>query len=145
MQDNTAVEKIVTEFEQLSFEQQREFLKRIEIGRAGNERAKQAVPPTEIETPDRKDRLKERPPFTPKITGIGAPVRDRSREYDWLGQHRDEYANQWVALDDDHLVSYGTDFKLVIDEARRQGRPDALMIFVEPSTAPLSISRRKRA
>ena len=134
MQD-TAVEKIVTEFERHSFEQQREFLRRIEIGRAGNEGTEQPLP-TGVATPDRKDRSKERLPFTWRIIGVGAPVRDRSREYDWLAQHRDEYAKQWVALDGDHLVSYGTDYKLVIDEARRQGRPDALMIFVEPSTAP---------
>jgi hypothetical protein len=70
------------------------------------------------------------------VEKIVTEFRDRSREYNWLAQHRDEYANQWVALDGDHMVSYGTDFKLVIDEARRQERPDALMIFVEPSTAP---------
>lgn len=135
MQD-TAVEKIVTEFERLNFEQQREFLRRIEIGRAGNGGAEQAIPPAGVEPPDRKDRSKELLPFTPRIIGVGAPVRDRSREYDWLAQHRDEYANQWVALDGANLVSHGTDFKLVIDEARRRGIPDALMIFVEPSTAP---------
>lgn len=131
MQD-TAVEKIVTEFEQLSAEQQREFLKRIETGHADNELAEHTIPANGIESPVRQDRW----PITPRVIGVGAPVRDRSTEYEWLASHRDEYANQWVALDGDHLVSHGADFKLVIDEARRQGNPDALMIFVEPSTAP---------
>jgi len=131
MQD-MSVEKVVAEFEQLNPEQQREFLKRIETGGDDNELAEHAIPANGVETLDRKDHSL----ITPRIIGVGAPVRDRSREYEWLARHRDEYANQWVALDGDHLVSHGADFKLVIDEARRQGKPDALMIFAEPSTAP---------
>lgn len=75
-------------------------------------------------------------PFQPKIIGHGKPVKDRSREYEWLRQHRDEYANHWVALDGDRLVSHGNEFKDVIAEARRAGVPDALMIFVEPGNTP---------
>lgn len=131
MQD-TSVEKVVAEFEQLSSEQQKEFLKRIETGPADNELAEHGAPANGVETRIRNDRS----PITPRVIGAGAPVRDRSREYKWLERHRDEYVYQWVALDGDHLISRGADFKLVIDEARRQGKPDALMIFVEPSTAP---------
>src|SRR5262245_13067212 len=131
MQD-TSVEKVVAEFEQLSPEQQREFLRRIETGRADNELAEQTIPANGVETQIRKDRS----PVAPRVIGVGAPVRDGSLGHEWLERHRDEYVNQWIALDGAHLVSHGADFKLVIDEARRQGRPDALMIFVEPSTAP---------
>jgi hypothetical protein len=33
------------------------------------------------------------------------PMKDRSREMDWLAAHRHEYAGQWVALDGDRLIA----------------------------------------
>lgn len=67
---------------------------------------------------------------------LDSPYKDRTSDYDWLHLHRDEYANQWVALNDGRLISHGIELKEVIAEARHLGEPDALMIFVEPSTAP---------
>ncbi len=111
----TAVEKVIAEIQSLTpvqREQVRQFLNEtpMVIGE---------LPPI---------------PFQPKFIGRGQPVKDRSLEYEWLCQHRDEYANLWVALDGDRLVSHGSEFKDVFAEARRAGVPDALMIFVEPST-----------
>ncbi|SRR6266498_3728465 len=63
------------------------------------------------------------------------PVRDRSREYTWLAQHRDEYIGQWVALDRENLIASGDDLKRVVRTAREAGAPDALMVLVEPSDA----------
>jgi len=105
------VEKVVSEFAQLSTEQQREALQLF----------RQKLTGTDQHTPDSSK---------PEITS------DRSREYTWLDQHRDEYANQWVALNGCRLVSHGAELKEVIAAARRAGESDALMIFVEPSTAP---------
>jgi len=116
MQD-TSVEKVVAEFEQLSPEQQKEFLRRIETGRADNELAEQIIPANGVETHIRKDRL----PIAPRVIGVGAPVRDRSLEYEWLERHRDEYVNQWIALDGAHLVSHGADFKLGRNILGREG------------------------
>lgn len=73
--------------------------------------------------------------FTPRIIGKAPPPKDRSKEYEWLEQHRKEYSHQWVALDGDRLVSSSTDCRLVIDEARQNGVPDALIIYVEPPNA----------
>lgn len=75
-------------------------------------------------------------PIKPRIIATDLPIKDRSKEHEWLHQHRDEYANQWVALDGDRLLSRGKDFKEVINQARNLGIPDALMIYVEPSNAP---------
>lgn len=33
------------------------------------------------------------------------PVRDHTREWNWIVEHKDEYAGQWVALDGDQLVA----------------------------------------
>jgi hypothetical protein len=33
------------------------------------------------------------------------PMPDRTREFKWIEEHKDEYAGQWVALDGDHLVA----------------------------------------
>ncbi|MCI0666143.1 MAG: DUF5678 domain-containing protein [Acidobacteria bacterium] len=82
----------------------------------------------------------DKPNFTPRIIGAAPPPRDRSKEYEWLEQHRKEYSHQWVALDGDRLVSSNTDCRLAIDEARQKGVPDALIAYVEPTDArPLII------
>jgi hypothetical protein len=46
---------------------------------------------------------------------------ERRREQQWLFQHGAEYAGKWVALDGDCLLSYGTDGRVVLSEARRAG------------------------
>lgn len=74
-------------------------------------------------------------PFKPRVLARNLPVKDRSLEHEWLRQHRDEYANQWVALDGDRLIASGDDLKKVAETARELGVPDALMIRVEPSDA----------
>jgi hypothetical protein len=33
------------------------------------------------------------------------PQPDRTREWEWIAQHKDEYAGQWVALEGDHLIA----------------------------------------
>jgi len=116
MSDAT-LERIIAEIRSLSPEQ-REQLRHLLNG-----------------TPVASNRPPE-PPFTPRIISTNAPIKDRTKENEWLRQHRDEYARQWVALDGDRLVSHHSDGKVVIDEARQNGFPDALIVFVEPSDAP---------
>jgi hypothetical protein len=84
-----------------------------------------------VEEPDKA----QRPDFTPRVIGKAPPPRDRSKEYEWLERHRKEYSHQWVALDGDRLVSSNPNCRLVIDEARQQGVPDALIVYVEPPDA----------
>jgi hypothetical protein len=74
-------------------------------------------------------------PVKPRILARNLPVKDLSREHEWIRQHRDEYANQWVALDGDRLVASGEDLKKVAETARTLGAPHALMIRVEPRDA----------
>jgi hypothetical protein len=55
----------------------------------------------------------------------------REREMSWLSQHEAEYAGQWLALDGDRLVSYGTDPHKVFVEAQAQGIANPFMAFAE--------------
>jgi hypothetical protein len=68
-----------------------------------------------------------------RILAKNLPIKDRSREVDWLRKNRDEYAGLWVALDGDSLIASGDDLKQVAETARQQGVPDALMMRVEAS------------
>jgi len=68
-----------------------------------------------------------------------ASLRDFSADRQWLKEHRDEYAGQWVALKYGQLISHGTDLKSVRAAAKAAGHPDALLELVEPSDARLFI------
>lgn len=74
--------------------------------------------------------------FNPTIIAAGLPIKDRSREYEWLKKHRDRYAGLYVALDGDCLLSQGKTFKEAAMAAREAGVTDALIVFVESSDAP---------
>jgi hypothetical protein len=58
-------------------------------------------------------------------TSATMPDSQRRREMQWIKEHRQEYAGQYVALDGDRLVAHGFDGKQVITEARKTC-PDAL-------------------
>jgi len=81
-----------------------------------------------------------RPPFESKIIATDLPVRDRSREYEWLAKHRDEYDGKYVALDGDKLLAVSDDYKEAATTARELGAGDALIVLVEGSNRPRFIS-----
>lgn len=80
------------------------------------------------------------PSFTAKIIATGLPVRDRSREYAWLEQHRDKYDGKYVALDGDKLIAVGEGAKEVATKARELSIQGALIIFVEANDQPRFIN-----
>ncbi len=64
-----------------------------------------------------------------------ASLRDFTADRQWLKEHCDEYAGQWVALKSGQLISHGKDHLAVYRAAKAAGHPDALMELVEPSNA----------
>lgn len=58
-------------------------------------------------------------------------LRDFSADRQWLKEHREEYANQWVALKNGHLISHSANANEVYAAADAAGAPDALVVFVE--------------
>jgi hypothetical protein len=72
---------------------------------------------------------------------------NRSRELKWIKEHRKEYADQWVALDGDRLISHGTNSKDVIAAARQSGVESPFIIKLETKlrrVPPIDISREKQ-
>lgn len=120
MQD-TAVEKIVTEFERLSFEQQTEVFRRLEEKLTGELSAKRSA-------------------HAPRFVGHYSP-KDRSKEREWLRRHGAKYAGQWVALDGDYLVSHGNDLKKVAEAAERSGVSNAFLARAESGVATPELPR----
>lgn len=80
------------------------------------------------------------PPFAAKLIAADLPVRDRSREHEWLEKHRDEYDGQWVVLDGDKLIAAGFDGKKVAEQVRELGITDTYLVFVESNDHPRFIS-----
>jgi hypothetical protein len=65
-----------------------------------------------------------------------APEKGIKKEMKWLREHRAEYANQWVALDEDRLISAGRSAKEVHAAAKAAGVSHALIVLVEPPDTP---------
>lgn len=74
-------------------------------------------------------------PLTPRFVRRTQPPRDRTAEYQWVAQHRDEYAGQWVALNGNQLLAHDLEYEPVVAAARTAGVTDALIILVEGSDA----------
>ena len=72
----------------------------------------------------------------PKSTFKFTTPIDRSREFEWLARHRQQYAGKWVALDGYRLVADGGHAKDVVAAARRSGR-SPLIHYIEPLDTPL--------
>jgi hypothetical protein len=73
-------------------------------------------------------------PNIPRIVGTYTP-KDRAQENEWVRQHRDEFAGQWVALDGEQLLAHGFNLKEVAEAAQKCGVTDALFVQVEASKA----------
>lgn len=63
-------------------------------------------------------------------------LRDFTADRQWLAEHRDDYAGQWVALEGGQLISHGINAKEVHQAAQSAGHLDALLVRVEASDAP---------
>ena len=56
---------------------------------------------------------------------------ERQRERQWLSQHGEEHAGEWVALDGDRLLSHGTDGRQVLSDARDTGVAIPFVVRIE--------------
>jgi len=67
----------------------------------------------------------------PPGEGQNKPDPSRRQEMQWLSEHREEYAGQYVALWGDTLVAHGPNARKVLAEARAAGKARALIARVE--------------
>ena len=63
---------------------------------------------------------------------MAATYRTHYEERAWIEAHREEFLDQWVALDGNNLVAHGTDARAVYDEARAQGVDSPYLQHVTP-------------
>ena len=63
------------------------------------------------------------------------PNADFSLSVQWLTEHREEYAGQWVALDGDRLIAHGLDAKEVYAIADASGVRYPMVTQIEPANA----------
>ncbi len=92
-----------------------------------------ALPPDDLEklceylnAQDEKDKAIE----AAREVARACSTRDLSAEYQWIEEHRDEYAGQWVALKGNQLISHGPRGIEVMEAARRAGHPDAFLKLI---------------
>lgn len=63
---------------------------------------------------------------------LARPYNTHEREHAWIERHRDEYLNEWVALDGDRLLAHGLDARSVYLSAREAGVRAPYLTRVEP-------------
>ena len=59
-------------------------------------------------------------------------LRSHEEERAWVDAHREEFLDQWVALDGGDLIAHGTDARTVYDEARARGTTAPYLVHVVP-------------
>ncbi len=55
----------------------------------------------------------------------------RTKEFNWLAQNKHKYLGQYVALNGDELLCYGTNGREVIKKARSLGVKNPLIVHIE--------------
>jgi len=58
--------------------------------------------------------------------------RTHEEERAWVEAHREEFLDQWVALDGGDLIAHGTDARTVYDDARAKGTTSPYLVHIVP-------------
>lgn len=74
--------------------------------------------------------------FKSRVISTNAPYNPRTKEYEWLDQHRYEYIGEWLALEGDRLVAHGPIAKEVFAKVRKLGCQDAYLVYVHDPDLP---------
>lgn len=61
-----------------------------------------------------------------------APSCDRTNEMKWINENRAAYADQWVALEGDHLIAAGVDPLKVYAAAKKRGIETPFVVHILP-------------
>lgn len=80
-----------------------------------------------------------RPALEEKRKDTDEPARDvkyRKREYQWMKEHAEEYAGQWIAIDGDWLIAHGSSARQVLEEADKLGAKLPFIARIESPDDP---------
>lgn len=72
----------------------------------------------------------------PKVRKARLPYIDRSREMAWIAEHKQVYAGQWIVLDGDRLIGHGDDPRPIVEQARREGIEQPLVVHLRKESGP---------
>ena len=71
-----------------------------------------------------------KPPTQPAKNNEVVPTATRPLETEWLLKNAEEYDGQWVAIEDNHLYSHGTNAVEVFELAKNLGAKSPLIVQV---------------
>ncbi|MBI1761700.1 MAG: hypothetical protein HYR56_09725 [Acidobacteria bacterium] len=74
--------------------------------------------------------------FKSRVISTKEPYNPRTKEYEWLDQHRYEYIGEWLALEGDRLVAHDPIAKEVFAKVRKLGCQDAYFVYVHDPDMP---------
>ena len=60
-------------------------------------------------------------------------TKDRSREMQWIREHRSERAGEWVALESDRVLASGHNAREVYDLALKAGAAPPFLVHLDPN------------
>lgn len=72
----------------------------------------------------------------PKVFPARLKHLDRTKEMQWLREHRHEYLGQWVLLWGDQLLASGPDPVPLVAEVRARGIDRPLIVHVHDNSEP---------
>jgi hypothetical protein len=78
-----------------------------------------------------------KPPLDKRLPN--RPAHDSSGELRWLAEHRREYANQWVALEGDHLIAASPNHETVFAAVDAAGVKLPFITFIEDPDHPIQL------
>lgn len=55
------------------------------------------------------------------------PMRDTSRDWDWINDHVAELRGQWVTVYDGHLIAADPNIRQLLNQVSREAYPEALV------------------
>ena len=129
---NPAVHAVLENFRRLSIAVRKDLLKQL-IDAVDLPVEAKTKGTSKDETPAAEAEFKL--PMTPRFVQRTGSSKDRTREFAWVAQHRDEYAGQWVALEGERLIAHHLELKTVRRAAAEAGTDDAIFLLVESNDA----------
>ena len=82
-----------------------------------------SLPPSDLQKLD--EWIHEKQNLTKRDESKDEQVKEKVKKFNlavnWIDEHREEYLGQWVCLDGDELISYGSDAIKVHNEAKVKG------------------------
>jgi hypothetical protein len=58
------------------------------------------------------------------------PVRDCTRDWEWINEHLDEYRGQWVMVYEGQLIAADPQIRALINKVPRDAYPEAMVTYI---------------